>query len=133
MPQVLPFWELENAIRDSELSGNLAHELPFLQGPVVTLFHSTHLSSLWGSRRRTAALWVSAVAKAFNYLFCAGGQRDCLSRFLASQVVGFHSPLLESFSSSVDLARTPPKLGSFKTGHVVARGLSLVDSMVGPA
>ena len=33
----------------------------------------------------------------------------------------------------MDLAPTPPKLGSFKTGHVVARGLSLVDSMVGPA
>ena len=78
-----PFWGAENAIRDSELSGNLAHELPPLPGPVVTLFHSTHLSSLEGSRRKTAALWVSAIAKAFNYLFCAGGQRDSLSRFLA--------------------------------------------------
>ena len=41
-----PFWELENAIRDSEVSGNLAHELLPLPGPTVTLFLSTHLSSL---------------------------------------------------------------------------------------
>ena len=40
MPQVLPFWELDNAIRDSELSGNLAHELRPLPGPAVTLFLS---------------------------------------------------------------------------------------------
>ena len=136
MPQVLPLWELENAIRDSDLSGNLAHELPPLPVPVVTLFHSTHQPSLEGSRRKTAALRVSAEGKAFNYLFCAGGQRDCLSRFLAL----FTFPKLKNLafaggwisSSSVDLAPTPPKFGSFKTGHVVARGLSLVDSMDSP-
>ena len=100
MPQVLPFGELENSIRDSELSRNLAHELLPLPSRTVTLFHSTHLSSLEDSRRRTAAL----LAIAINYLFCAGRQRDCLSGFLAlltfpssrilpSQVVGFHPPL----------------------------------------
>ena len=69
MPQVLLFWELENATRDSELSGNLAHELLPLPGPAVTLFLSTHPTLPVGSRRRTAALWVSAVAKVINYLF----------------------------------------------------------------
>ena len=33
----------------------------------------------------------------------------------------------------MDHAPTQAKMGSLKTGHVVARGLSLVDSMVGPA
>ena len=32
-PRFSLLWELENAIRDSELSGNLAHELPPLPGP----------------------------------------------------------------------------------------------------
>ena len=43
-----PFGDLENATRDSELSGKMARELPPLPGPAVTLFHSTHLSSLEG-------------------------------------------------------------------------------------
>ena len=141
-------WELETAIRDSEVSGNPAHELLPLPGRSVTSFLSTHPSSPEGSRRRTAALWVSAVAKAINYLFCAGwtgrfvavscpahlsqAQESCLS-----QVAGFHPLTLWSRpGSSVDLAPTQAKLGSLNlgcAGQVVARGLSLVDSMVGPA
>ena len=57
---------------DSELSGKLAHELLPLPGPAVTLFLSTHLSSLEGSQRRAAALWVSAAAKASKSLSGAG-------------------------------------------------------------
>ena len=142
-----PFWELENAIRDSELSGNLAHELLPLPGPAVTLFLSTHLSSSVGSRRRTAALWVSAVAKAINCSFCAGwtgrfvavscpahlseAQETCLCRWY-----DFIIHFLESCSSSVDLTPSQAKLGSLRlgcAGQVEARGLSLVDSMVGSA
>ena len=101
-----PFWELETAIRDSELSGNLAHELLPLPGPVVTLFHSTHLPSLEGSRRRTAALWVSAVAESvqFIYFALAGSETVCrgflplltfpkLKNLVFDRVVGFHPPL----------------------------------------
>ena len=122
-------------------------ELLPLPGPAVTLFLSTHLSSPVGSRRRTAALWVSAVAKAINYLFCAGwtgrfvavsclahpseAQETCLCRWF-----DFVIHFLESCRWSVDLTLTQAKLGSLKLGYagqVVARGLSLVDSLVGPA
>ena len=56
-----PFWERENSVRDSGLSGNLVHELLPLPGPAVTLFLSTHLSSPQVPRRRTASslkVWV---------------------------------------------------------------------------
>ena len=90
---------------DSELSGNLAHELPPLPDPAVTLFHSKHLPSLEDSRRRTAALWVSAVANSdqlfiFRWraarLFVTVSCPAHLSQALESclpQVVGFHPPL----------------------------------------
>ena len=90
--------------------------------------------------------------------FSAGGESDQLSilrwldgafcrgflpfsplrspRTLPLQVVGYHPPFSGIVHSSVDLAPTQAKLGSLRLGYagqVVARGLSLVDSMVGPA
>ena len=55
------FWELENAIRDSKLSGNLAHELLPLPGPAATLLLSAHPCSPERSRRKTAALWCGSL------------------------------------------------------------------------
>ena len=55
MPQGLLSGGLENAIRDAELSGKLAHELLPLRGLAVTLFLSTQLPSSCGCSRRRAA------------------------------------------------------------------------------
>ena len=75
-------------ICDSELSSDLAHELLPLPCPAVALFLSTHLSSPEGWRRRTAALWVSAVAKAINCLFCAGWRERFVAVFLPCSPFG---------------------------------------------
>ena len=132
VPQVLLFLELDQC---SPVTWSMTSSpLPVL---AVTLFVS-------GSGCRTAALWVSATDKAVNCVFFAGwtgrfvAVPSCLRLpspgILPSQVVGFHPPPF-GVVPSVDFASTQAKLGSSwgYAGQVVARGLTVVDSMVGSA
>ena len=98
------FWELAvpSATQSSLVTWRMNSSLS--QVFIVSFFFSTQQSSLEGSRRRTAALWVSAVAKAINYLFLHwldGTVRHGFlpssqlpsPRILPSQVLRFHPPL----------------------------------------
>ena len=121
-----PRFSLWGSWKTPSASGNLAHELPPLPGPAATLFHSTYLSSLEGSRRKTAARdseqlcilrW--RAARLLVTVSCpthlSQAPESCLRRWL-----DFILHLLVSFSSSVSLSPTPPMLSSFKPGFVVA-------------
>ena len=73
------FREPEDAIRDSELSGNLAHEILFLPGSSVIVPLDAPVTS--GFAVQDSHIVVVAVAKATVCFALAG--RDGLSRFLA--------------------------------------------------
>ena len=95
MPQVLPFgsWKMPSAAR----------ELLPLPGHAVTLFHSTYLSSLEGSRRKMAASWVAATAKAI-FTSCAQAGRDVSSRFRVR--LTFPNPKNLTFAVCCNLSST---------------------------
>ena len=109
-----PFWGA-GKIPSATQSSLVTFELPPLPGPAVTLFHSTHLSSLEGSRRKTAALLVSGstdsdqlfilrwwAARLFVTVSCPAHLSHALVSW-PSQVVGFHPPL----SGVIQLEREP--------------------------
>ena len=125
MPQILPYGELEKAIRDSELSGNLARELLPLPGPAVTFVPLDAPVLSKGFAAQDGRIVGRCNSESDLYLFCARWTGrfvavSCSARLFPKPknlafAVGWNlSHFLSSSSSSVDLAPAQAKLGSLK-------------------
>ena len=145
---LLESWKIPSATLS--LSGNLAHELFSSPRPRCNLCSTRRTYPLLrvrgagrphcGSRHYSDGDQLFILRwrelRLFRHGFLPCSPLFQSPRILPSQLVGISSHFLSSSSSSVDLAPTQAKLGSFKLGHagqVVARGSSPAVSMVGPA
>ena len=142
-----PFHELEGLIAGSERSSNLAHELLPLPPAGVRAHLAEVLGHPPGDRRRTAGLWVKALAQVMNHLFCAGwtptpichacpsylsaAQVDCLNRWLE-----YVSHFLQTSEACCALGPIRERMGDLRLGYsgqVAARALELQADKVTPA